>query len=191
MAQKELNESKENVKEITIDAVARVSQERDGHWSRGIKTKDGWLNVVGMEQKDVDALFIPEKFARGNTVRIESDGRSIIFLELVSKSQKKDDDIVNLETLLSDAHKLGLVGIHTSLISHDTENKSAVFKAVVRMRDLKKEELFKIYEGHGDADQKNVGDTIKPHYIRMAETRAICRALRWATNNANLPEEEK
>ena len=31
---------------------------------------------------------------------------------------------------------------------------------------------------------------IKPHFIRMAETRAIARALRWATNNAKVAEEE-
>jgi hypothetical protein len=34
------------------------------------------------------------------------------------------------------------------------------------------------------------GATIRPHYIRMAETRAICRALRWATNNATAAKEE-
>jgi len=31
---------------------------------------------------------------------------------------------------------------------------------------------------------------IKPHFMRMAETRAIARALRWATNNAKVAVEE-
>lgn len=34
------------------------------------------------------------------------------------------------------------------------------------------------YEAHGDASPKNVGKMIVPHAMRMAETRAIARALR-------------
>ena len=178
--------------EVTIDAVAREAQAHNGSWSRGVKIKDGWLNVIGVMKGDVDELFIPEKLAKGNVVKIKIEGNTIKdFIELVSKSQEHDDDIVNLETLLTEAHKKGLMGIQTLLISHDTEKKSAVFKAIVRMRDPKNKDMFKMFEAHGDADQYNVGDFIKPHFLRMSETRAICRALRWAVNNAKATDEEK
>jgi len=38
------------------------------------------------------------------------------------------------------------------------------------------------YQWIGDADEKNVNSMIIKHKIRMAETRAIARALRWYCN---------
>ena len=46
------------------------------------------------------------------------------------------------------------------------------------------------FQAVGDASVDNVGDEIAPHLVRMAETRAIVRALRWATNSASTAEEE-
>jgi len=106
------------------------------------------------------------------------------------KTEKKKDwteDIVDFEQLLNDAHTKfkGKFGIKTELIQIDWEKKNALFKASVQAGD-------QIFEGHGDATIENVtGDFIKPHFIRMAESRAIVRALRWATNNATCAEEEK
>lgn len=39
-----------------------------------------------------------------------------------------------------------------------------------------------LYQGLGDADEKNTGAMVAKHKIRMAETRAIARALRWYNN---------
>ena len=103
------------------------------------------------------------------------------------KEGKWTEDIVDFEQLLSDAHNKfkDKLSIRTELIHIDWEKKNALFKASVQVGDL-------IFEGHGDATAENVtGDFIKPHYIRMAESRAIVRALRWATNNATCAEEEK
>lgn len=96
------------------------------------------------------------------------------------------DEIINFETLLNEAYKKfeGEFSIYTELMSHDSEKRSAVFKAKVLRNNQE-------YQAHGDADQENCGEMIKPHYLRMAETRAIARALRWATNNAKVSEEEK
>jgi len=105
-----------------------------------------------------------------------------------SKEGKKSfDDMVKLEDLLSDAHRSfkGKFSVRTEMLSIDLENKYALFKAVVEVDG-------RIYEGHGDSTKDNVtGDKIKVHFIRMAETRAVARALRWATNNATCAEEEK
>jgi len=69
----------------------------------------------------------------------------------------------------------------------DYTEKQAVFRAEVSIEyDNDKIEIF---SAHGDAE--GIGsEMIKPHFMRMAETRAIARALRWATNNAKVAVEE-
>ena len=114
--------------------------------------------------------------------------------------KKWEDDIVSFEDLLTAAHAKAKIdgfslSIKTEVIKDENgkplinlKEKFAVFKATVIVSDgsLKQE-----FQGHGDATSDNVtGDYIKPHFIRMAETRAICRALRWYTNNG-CAEEEK
>lgn len=117
------------------------------------------------------------------------------------KSGKWEDDIVSFEVLLTAAHKKAKdedfkLNIQTELIKDESgkplinlEKKLAVFKARVYLTKDGKE--IQSFEGHGDATDQNVkGEHIKPHFIRMAETRAIVRALRWYTNNG-CAEEEK
>ena len=83
---------------------------------------------------------------------------------------------------------MGLTHIKTKAISiSDPPERRAVFKATVTMRI--EDELLD-FVGHGDCDDKNTHALIAPHYIRMAETRAIARALRWATNEGRTCEEE-
>lgn len=104
------------------------------------------------------------------------------------KSGNWADDIVNFETLLRAAHKKDpLFSIKTELLQVDWEKKQALFKAIVTSGDKTQE-----FYGHGDSTQENIDSTaIKKHFIRMAETRAIVRALRWFTNIAECSEEEK
>jgi len=100
------------------------------------------------------------------------------------------DDLISFETLLEEAHSTfeGNFTIKTEMISHDATAKAAVFKAIV---EVTKEGSCFEFQAHGDADQVNCQSAmIKPHYLRMAETRAIARALRWATNNAKTAVEE-
>jgi len=102
------------------------------------------------------------------------------------------DDMVNFETLMKSAHeKKTPFSIKTECINIDLEKKYALFKAQVIVNPGTQECV--VYQGHGDATNENVsGEYIKPHFIRMAETRAIARALRWYTNNAgSCAEEEK
>ncbi len=105
------------------------------------------------------------------------------------KSGKWEDDMVTFEDLLTKAHNLKVpFSIKTNMLAVDLEKSYALFHARV---EVGSGETMRFFEGHGDATEQNVtGDFIKPHFIRMAETRAIVRALRWYTNNG-CAEEEK
>ena len=87
---------------------------------------------------------------------------------------------VPFKTLLDKAHKqYGLAGVETEILQFPcAENGNmAIFRATVKNSD------GATFSGHGDADPKNTTSTIAPHLLRMAETRAIARALRWLTNS--------
>lgn len=73
------------------------------------------------------------------------------------------------------AHKKGIGSIHTEMLTAAL-SEVVIFKATVTMKD------GGTYVGHGDADKNNVNGNIAVHKIRMAETRAINRALRLAVN---------
>jgi hypothetical protein len=80
--------------------------------------------------------------------------------------------------LLDVAHNDGLSSVQTDLIqSHDADNKMT---AIVTAKVVTSKGTF---TGIGDANPENVGNkVIALHCIRMAETRAVARALRFATN---------
>lgn len=150
-----------------------------------------WYNIPG--QEEVLNELTEKVVHKGNEIEFEYDdkkkevGDITIIKVAEKKSEGWEDDIVNFETLLNDAHARfkDLLSIKTEMIQVDVEKKYALFKATVTANGQN-------YEAHGDATEENVkGDFIKPHFIRMAETRAIVRALRWATNNATCAEEEK
>lgn len=98
--------------------------------------------------------------------------------------------------LLDEAHQRGLLSIDTELIQSPgpDNNNTAIVKARVGMRgnvpDSEGEVEDSTFSGIGDANPENVGKNIKPHLIRMAETRAKARALRDAVNVHALAFEE-
>ncbi len=88
--------------------------------------------------------------------------------------------------LLDEAHSKGITSLDTELLQPPSEanGQCAIVKASVRMQD------GGVFTGLGDASPENVGRTIAPHIVRMAETRAKARALRDAVNVAAMAFEE-
>ena len=95
----------------------------------------------------------------------------------------KGKQYATFDGVLDEAHKQGLVRIETEVLQ--SPNKEAPVCVVRAFVKTGKGE----YYAHGDATPQNVGRMIVPHIIRMAETRAIGRALRFATNAPTLAEE--
>jgi hypothetical protein len=92
------------------------------------------------------------------------------------------NDYVTHAGLLAEAHKDGLKSIITEIVRMKEDSDQVVIKATVTMYTLENEYPERIFTAYGDADNKNTNANILPHKIRMAETRAINRALRFATN---------
>lgn len=90
-------------------------------------------------------------------------------------------DFITFPGLLAEAHAQGLVGVETTLINEDMSNP--VVKAVVTIKiDPDDPKAFKVFTGYGDANKDNVAPKVVKALLRMAETRAIARALRFACN---------
>jgi len=115
----------------------------------------------------------------------------------LTNEKKKKLGFVNLkgkmyatmEVLLNSAHEKykNNFSIKTKMLEYDRENKFALFVAQVIIEIDGSKQVF---TGYGDSDKTNTGAMVQSAYIRMAETRALCRALRFATNIADTSVEE-
>lgn len=96
-----------------------------------------------------------------------------------------ETDAIAYKGLLSVAHDEGLKFVKTEIVQVPSGDnaKTAIVRAVVRTRRG-------IFSGIGDANPANVNRRIVPHVIRMAETRAVARALRLAVNIGEVAIEE-
>ena len=150
--------------------------------SEFVKLGDAELTIKD-EKVTFCAMGVPKEETKGDTKKPES-----------KKTGGWEDDMVTFEILLTKAHALKEhFSIKTEMLAIDLEKTYALFKATVTVdrKDAEFGPMTMTFQGHGDATADNVtGDFIKPHFIRMAETRAIVRALRWYTNNG-CAEEEK
>ena len=98
----------------------------------------------------------------------------------------KGNDYITYKGLLAIAHDEGLKSINTELISLDKDTVEKEKDGKIYITSASGLCIFKAtvsgengtYSAYGDASPKNVGKMIAPHLIRMAETRAIARALR-------------
>lgn len=91
--------------------------------------------------------------------------------------------IVTFKQLLKMAHDEGLRSIETDAL-HVGDDGTAFFKATVTMDNGGK------FTGHADASRTNVKPAMLNCLPRMAETRAIVRALRLAVNVGDVAAEE-
>jgi hypothetical protein len=89
---------------------------------------------------------------------------------------------VKFEGLLQLAHARGLVALETTVVSVSLD--MAVCQATARFQD------GRIFTDIGDASPENVAKHLRPHFVRMAATRASARALRRALNISACTVEE-
>jgi len=80
-------------------------------------------------------------------------------------------EFVTYSGLLVTSHSNGLKTIEPSMLDWNAEQQSAVFKATVSGERG-------TFTAHGDANPGNVKRGMVGAVLRMAETRAVCRALR-------------
>lgn len=172
----------------TIKAVS-IKKKAEGKIGFLTEEEEGrWFNVKA-EESALDEL-LKNVIQKGNTVEFEMEKGIPKNFSLKKKGNTEvSEDLTSFEDLLADAHSKFEQGfsVRTDMIQVDWEKKNALFKATVEVIDG---EGDLIYQAYGDATQENCGEMVKKHWIRMAETRAIARALRWATNNAKAAEEE-
>ena len=81
-------------------------------------------------------------------------------------------EYITFSGLLFLAHKLGLEKIETQIIEHDREKKFCIIKATVTGKKG-------VFSSYGDACPATCGKKIADAYIRMSDTRATARALRF------------
>jgi hypothetical protein len=89
---------------------------------------------------------------------------------------------VKFEGLLQLAHARGLVALDTTVVSVSLD--MAVCQATARFQD------GRTFTDIGDASPENVAKHLRPHFVRMAATRASARALRRALNLSAYSVEE-
>jgi len=197
-----------------IRTIKAVSVKNKDNGSIGFLTNEEenhWYNVNG-DAKDLDVL-LANIIQKGNSVEFEVENgvpKNFVVKEKAEQQGSFTDDLTSFEDLLNNAHEKfeDCMSISTELIENDWEKQRAIFKAKVEIfandeqaekyqigelsTETKNPVRLKLAEftAYGDATQDNCGEMVKKHYIRMAETRAIARALRWATNNAKAAEEE-
>lgn len=180
MAQEQLN-----TKEIEVEFRSTNNM--------GIKPVDGnWINFdseTSSVQKEEMRTLIGQ-LSKGDKIKIEMVGeKNFTNFEITEKApaQQGGQEIVSFKTLIEKFHKEGGTGIVTKEVMHDPENKIATFKAIVYKEIKGRKQAF---TAHGDASPANVGEKIKIHYYRMAESRAISRALRFALGEGDVADTE-
>ena len=173
----------------TIKALS-LKRIEDGSIGFMTKEEDKWFNVSA--ETDILKEIVKDVLAKGNIIEFEYNNGVVGSITLIEKGQEKEenwaDEMTNFKDLLNSAHeKFGnKFNIKTEMLSVDYENKQAIFNACVSIENGEK---VRIFTAHGDAEGIT-NNMIKPHFIRMAETRSIVRALRFATNNAKVSQEE-
>lgn len=88
-------------------------------------------------------------------------------------------EVTYFSELLDQAHQNGLKQIKTQIIQVPTASNGFL---CIHHAEIQMDNNSGSFEGTGDASPDTVEATFVPHYIRVSETRAIVRALRFALN---------
>ena len=167
----------------------------------GLKIDGEWFNMNPLISQDFrlanESVFTD--LGPGDKVEISGDlaNKKYNIVELKVKQKPINNqggnwgkDVQHLKDLLKEAHAKGLNSIKTEMISVDWEKKTALFKATVYGKEDKNGNL-QTFEAHGDTTQENIeSEKVQKAWIRMAETRAISRALRWFLGRGEVVDTE-
>ena len=182
------------------------------------ETGDAWWNYGGVQKAEMQAKVAklnagdlvklvlvqgqPNKY--GEVLVVEANTNPTPTPAPKARSEGGDshfmDDYRGIEELLDQAHEMtiGDLTTNTELLHYDFEKREAVCRCTVQgvigffgAPDGPKTLRKRTCNGLGDASPDSIGTkNIEPHFIRMAETRALVRALRWYTNNGATAAEE-
>jgi len=164
---------------IKVDAVSKKNL--------GVKSGDTWYNWTanGGEITEDKMRTLFENIEKGDIVDIETVNKnSFNLMRLVSKGPSNVDkkDFPKFGELLMRAHKkFKKLSIETEIIH--IEDFNCLMKAVVTTEKGK-------YTAIGDATKQNTTSTVSMALPRMAETRAVSRALRFAIGEGKTAMEE-
>lgn len=194
-----------------IEWMADKPNEYQGQLQLSIKVNGQFYNFHDTEEK---LLKLATRLKKGFEVELSVELNIIRNVEVLSDAVEKEPakkgsfqdqlERVNYKTLTDQAHKIGLKHMKVELVPElsDISKKTACFKATAHMKRMvevngKQESRFEIYEDFGDAcglEESEGGNieqkSIRNAWIRMASTRAQVRALKQATNNMEVAEEE-
>ena len=151
----------------------------DGRLIVGVKIAGTWINLL----QDVYEKF-QQQLQKGNNVTIEyrNDGTIVSIKTNEMKSEKPDEPRVRFNDLLQKARP-NITSITTDLVAYDMEKRWAIVQATITTKDGEE------FQAYGDSTQQNTGKFTSDAFIRMAETRAIARALRWMLAEGTVAEE--
>jgi hypothetical protein len=88
-------------------------------------------------------------------------------------------EFVTFKGLLNLGHMRGIKSLITEEISFDNEGDNPSYLTRWKCTIVGQDDS--VFTAHGDASPKNVGKMIIPHLLRMGETRAVARCLRFFT----------
>lgn len=166
------------------------------------KYKEAWFNLtMGKTPENKSSLELIRKTLKGAEVEFENRLGTCIDFKVLKVTENKPSfkdqlDKVNYKTLMAEAHKIGLISTKVELCPELTDfaKKTATFKATIVIKQDGPEQTFEDFGeacGLSKQDGGNIDqESIKCAWIRMASTRALVRALRQATNNMEVAEEE-
>jgi len=165
-------------KEIKVDAWSKTTL--------GIKDdKNVWYNAPD-SMSDTASEKIKEKvdsLVKGAKIELTmNESGKYTDIEIIEIPEITDkDEMVGFEEILKKAHEKyeDLIGIKSDVKYLPGDIWMA--KAMVVIRNPNADpETSRVFEAHGEATLENVGEYMKKCMPRMAETRAISRALRLA-----------
>lgn len=152
-----------------------------------VPTEEQKTKLRGLNKGDKITLTISDA-----TSREYSDFEVTEQASVGQSSSSFDEDFVSFKDLLKQAHeKFGdKLSISTTMLQ--ISMTEPIFKAQVSVtKKLKNGNLrVRTFNGHGDATTENTTSMTQQHLVRMAETRAISRALRFLLGETRATKEE-